>query len=384
MVVLTRVSISLKQPLFPSGLQLGDLGLEGSKQFPSFLLVFCSRAKVGTHFARQRRIDVQFVGTVEEGVELVELFLADRVVLVVVATGAADRQAQPDRTEGAGTIDGLLGTELLEVSAALPVAEGVSMKPGRDLLLDGRVRQKVARGLLDRELIEWHITVQHLDDPMAIAPCVRSELVRLITVAVGVSCQVEPVARPLLPVVRRVKQAIDELFVGFRAIIRQEFGHFLGGWRKANQVEVRSPNQGGRVGLTGRLNPLSIETSQDKPIDRVPDPVMVSDRRQRAPSRGNEGPVITLLGCLLTVGDLGLLDRDDCVFLPLRTLIDPSPQQTDLHGAQPLAHRRHDEAFFEARSLHTGDEQDELACSAVTRLDYRSRVAALRRPLRAV
>ena len=46
--------------------------------------------------AGQRRRDVHLVVAVEEGEELVVLALAERIVLVIVALAAAERQAEPD------------------------------------------------------------------------------------------------------------------------------------------------------------------------------------------------------------------------------------------------------------------------------------------------
>ena len=51
------------------------------------------------------------------------------------------------------------GHFLLDVYATLSVGQRVAMKSGSDLLLDGRVWQQVARDLLDRELIEGHISL---------------------------------------------------------------------------------------------------------------------------------------------------------------------------------------------------------------------------------
>ena len=45
---------------------------------------------------------------VEEGEQLVELLLRERVVLVVVAAGAAERQPEPDRRRRLDAVDDVL------------------------------------------------------------------------------------------------------------------------------------------------------------------------------------------------------------------------------------------------------------------------------------
>ena len=56
--------------------------------------------------------------------KLVELLLRDRVELVVVAAGAAERQAEPDRGRGVDAVGDVLDAVLLVDDAALGVADG--------------------------------------------------------------------------------------------------------------------------------------------------------------------------------------------------------------------------------------------------------------------
>ena len=55
--------------------------------------VFVDAAQVRAKFALHWRVDAVFLEVVEEGKQLVELLLGYGIVLVVVALGAADRQA---------------------------------------------------------------------------------------------------------------------------------------------------------------------------------------------------------------------------------------------------------------------------------------------------
>ena len=77
------------------------------------------------------------------------------------------------------------------------------MEAGGDLLLEGGVGKQVAGELLDRELVERHVGVEGIDDPIAVAPGEGPAGVFFVAVAVGVARGIEPVAAPALPVVRR-------------------------------------------------------------------------------------------------------------------------------------------------------------------------------------
>ena len=69
--------------------------------------------EVGTKFTGQRRLDVDFFLGVEERGDLVELLLADGVVLVVVAPGAGDRKAKENGRGGVDSVERVFGLELL-------------------------------------------------------------------------------------------------------------------------------------------------------------------------------------------------------------------------------------------------------------------------------
>jgi len=62
--------------------------------------------------------DGTFLDVGEESAELVELFGGERIELVIVAFGAAERQAEPDRGDVADAIGEILGLVLLRLSAA--------------------------------------------------------------------------------------------------------------------------------------------------------------------------------------------------------------------------------------------------------------------------
>ena len=138
---------------------------------------------------------------VEVSVEAIELFLGNRVVLVVVATRATHRESEPNRRGGFDTVDGVLNLILIGIGAVLGVAAMVAVESGGDQLVERWVRQLVAGKLLDRELIEWHVAVECLDHPITPAPHVAL-LIVLVAVGVGVAGGVKPAKSHALAVAR--------------------------------------------------------------------------------------------------------------------------------------------------------------------------------------
>jgi hypothetical protein len=110
---------------------------------------------------------------------------------VVVAAAAAHRQAQERRGRRLDAVDDAFDAPLLVDDAALGVHPVVAVEPRRDLLRLRRVGQQIAGDLFDGELIERHVLVVGVDDP--VAPVRHEALgVGLIPMRVGVARRVEP------------------------------------------------------------------------------------------------------------------------------------------------------------------------------------------------
>jgi hypothetical protein len=83
------------------------------------------------------------------------------------------------------------------------------MEAAGDQLIDGRIRQHVARDLFDREAVERHVLIQRVDDPVAILPHHPREIL-FEALRVGIARQIEPRPRPPFAIMRRREQSIDE------------------------------------------------------------------------------------------------------------------------------------------------------------------------------
>src|SRR5262245_12084647 len=98
----------------------------------------------------------------------------------------------------------------------------------------------VAGDLLFDEPVVRFVFVEGLDDVIAISPRVGPRLVRLESFALGVTRQVEPVARPLLAVMRTVEQTVDHLLKSPGRVVGQKRVDLFGRRRQSGQIERRA------------------------------------------------------------------------------------------------------------------------------------------------
>lgn len=82
----------------------------------------------------------------------------------------------------------------------------------------GGVGEEVAGELFDGELVERHVGVEGVDDPIAPDP-LEGIAVLLEAVAIGVACGVEPRESHEFAVVRGLEESVDDFFVGVWGIV---------------------------------------------------------------------------------------------------------------------------------------------------------------------
>ena len=196
---------------FPISHQLGNFVF--LQQSLTLLVSFRFPAQIRANLPGNGRLDVDFLGRVEAGKQLVNFALFDGIVFVVVTSSTAHRQTQPHGSQGRRPIEHLLRAELLQIDSSLAVCQGVAIEAGSNSLIQSRVGQQVSGQLLDRELVERKVTIQGVDHPLTIAPGVRAGLVLFVAVAVCITCQVKPGPGPLLTIVFRIEQTIDQMLV---------------------------------------------------------------------------------------------------------------------------------------------------------------------------
>ena len=202
--------------------------------------------------------DAAFFDVVEEGEELIKFLLADGIVFVVVAAGAAEGETHPGGAGGVDAVDDVFDAPFLVDDAAFAVDAMVAMEAGGDDLVKAGAGEEVAGELFDGELVEGFVFVEGADDPVAPGPHGAGG-VGLEAVAVGVAGVVEPALGHLFAEGRRLQEAVDEGLVGgladdegiaLAALIDEGFDVF-GGGRQAGEVEGEAADEGSGIGLRG-------------------------------------------------------------------------------------------------------------------------------------
>ena len=135
--------------------------------------------------------DLSHDNTVEVGKELIVLVLRDRIELVVVTASASHCQAEPHRCGCIDTIGNVFDGILFRDDSTLGVTTVIAIETGRDSLAERRRRQHIARDLIIGELIEGHVAVECIDDPVSPTPHVARSVI-LIATCVGVASGIEP------------------------------------------------------------------------------------------------------------------------------------------------------------------------------------------------
>ena len=224
--------------------------------------------------------DFLLITAVEKGEQAVVLPLGDRVVFMGVALGATHGQSQPDAAGGIQPVNHGLDPELLLVGPSFSAREGVAMKTGRDLLLDAGVLQQIARQLLAGKAVEREIPVEGPDDPVPIPPGKRTNSILLVSIAVSVAREIQPVAPPPLTEMGRLQHALDQVLPGPGALVLHKPAHLRRPGQEARQVQAQAADQGIPVSLRGGRETRALHFRKDKSIDGVAGPgISIHHRR---------------------------------------------------------------------------------------------------------
>ena len=229
--------------------------------------------------------------------ELVELFLRERVVLVIVAARAAHGEAQEDGARGFGAVHDVLDRIFFRHDAVLGVAAMVAVETRGDLLVHRRVRQHVPGNLFHREPVERQIPVKRVDHPVAPSPH-HALAVKLVAVGVGVARRIQPARRHPFATARRGQETIDGLFVSAGRVVVQKGIDFGGGRRQPGEIKRDPPEQSFAARPRRRAQSLVFQTVEDEIVNGIPWPGGVFDCRERRPLGRNKRPVLLPLGSL--------------------------------------------------------------------------------------
>ena len=224
----------------------------------------------------------------------VVIVLWQRVVLVAVAPGTPDRQSQQAGAQGVNDVVELFVAAAFAFLLGLLGGErtGDEKPGGRDGIecragFGGALRigfgQQVTGDLQADEPVVGHVLVERADDEVPILVGVGPVLVEGVSVALGKSHQIQPVAAPAFSVVLAGQQPVDlggpcRLEVLFR--LGQESLLIVGRWREADHVEVDSAEQRGRSRPGIGREPFGSLGSADEPVDVGSNHVSIGDCRR--------------------------------------------------------------------------------------------------------
>jgi len=248
---------------------------------------------------------------VEDVVEREVVGLLERVELVVVAARAIEGQAEPDGGGGLDAVEDVFDARLLGDAAALAVEHVVAVKTTRDFLLARSRGEEIAGELFDGELVERHVGVEGVHDPVAPRP--HGALgVALESVGVGVASDVQPVPSPAFAIARRGEEAVDDFGVGVGRTVGDEGGGLgEGGGRPVRSRETR------------RMSSSRVAAGAGES----------SSRTRRAWTKASMGLPIADLR-LAMVGTGGRTATKAQAFGPRGTLGDPATEKVFLGGRQ--------------------------------------------------
>ena len=296
----------------------------------------------------------------------------DRIELVVVAPGAGD--GQPEKRLGR-RVDLLVHdiVFLLDRIALRQRHRPQREETGRDDSAEidrgaGGRRQQVSGDLLADELVIRQVFVEGVDDVVPVAPRVAEGMIFVDSGGIGEAGDIEPMAPPLLAVMRRSQKALDQRRERCRAIVSQDSLDFGFARRQPEQIELGAPQQGQAVRRGWRLEPVLPQLGEDETIDVVAHPVRRARIRRRRIRDWLESPVVAL--DTLGFRDSPLL-ANWFVVGPGRAHPHPIDQRFDRFGRQLRAGRHLDRAFV----ADGADQGARLVAADDSRADHRFRFA---------
>ena len=198
----------------------------------------------------------------EDRFESVVIFGRDGIELVVVTTGAVDRDPQKGLTDGADKIfQFFLPHPGLHDRAGLAVADLVpgtgDEEPGGNDTVPTHGFQHIPRNLLSREQIIGLVGIETPDHIVPVTPGIRPELVPLKPLAFTVADDIEPMPRPAFTVAGGGQKSLDQLCGGGPVTVRirhEGLGFFRSG-RQPVQIKSEPPNEEASVRWGIRFQP---------------------------------------------------------------------------------------------------------------------------------
>ncbi len=218
------------------------------------------------------------------------------IELVVVAARAAVGHAEERGRHGIGDVVEQLLAALHQI-AGIALIRKVPIEAGGDQR--GRIVgiELVAGDLLLHEAIVGLVLIEGIDHVVAIPPDVGARLIALEPFAIGVACEIQPVARPAFAVARRSQQAVYYLGERVGRGVGVESLHFFGRGQKTREVERSPADERDFIGRRRGLEMLLLQLGQNEGVDVVGDPVPCGRRGDSRLRHLLKSPPAALLRC---------------------------------------------------------------------------------------
>src|SRR5437899_2098397 len=152
---------------------------------------------------------------------------------MIMAAGTFESQSQKSRAESVDAVGDVFTAPFFFDAAAFI---GLAMEPvesGGQALGTSGISQQVTGKLLGQELVIGQITLEGIDDPVAIRPS-RTELIALIAVAVGIASGIEPRHGHSFAEMVRSQEAIGNLFISTGGFVGRKRLYLLWRWRQTD------------------------------------------------------------------------------------------------------------------------------------------------------
>ena len=187
---------------------------------------------------------------------------------MVVALGALQRGAEPDRGRRIHAVDDLVEAALFRHRACLHIRGRAAVEPGGNAGVLRGTRQQVTGDLVDRELIKRHVCVKGIHHPVAIRPEV-AEIVPLVPVGVGVAGEIEPHPCPPHAKLFAREEPVDEPSVGIGGAVSEKRGHRFRAGRQTGQIEGETADERFWGSLVSKTQTLDGVACGDQLIEHV-------------------------------------------------------------------------------------------------------------------
>ena len=238
--------------------------------------------------------------------------MGNRVKLVVVAAGTAQRQTENGLTERVDTVVGAVSLVLADIDrrvhllAQIPET-GTDNRSIASRCVEPGIVDEITGDLLANKPGVGKVFVERCNDPVAIPPGVGDRIIELVSPRFRESNHVEPVPGKPLAIVGRREQAVDVVFKGCRVGVGDDCRDIGRLRRQAREDFGRSANKHCPLRLSRRLQARRLETGQHEAVNVAATPVLVPHGRRRRGLWRVPAPVLGLSRGYVETGHRRLL-----------------------------------------------------------------------------